>query len=133
MTFTLSSQHTNLDSVAIGIETILVFVYSFYFLYQGFKDLEKPFITRNPMFWIVVGIIFYLGGSFFFNILANHLSEAEVKNYWSYSYSFDIVKNILFGISIYFFAREKGRRAKEAVPHLDIDQMDFGRIIKHNQ
>src|SRR5439155_7842829 len=88
LTSTLLSKHANLDSIAIGIETILIFVYCFYFLYQEFRDLQNPFIVLNPMFWIVCGIIFYLGGSFFFNILANHLTQAVLSKYWFYSYSF---------------------------------------------
>jgi hypothetical protein len=84
------------------------------------------------MFWIVCGIIFYLGGSFFFNILATHLTKAELDKYWFYSYSFDIIKNILFVISISFFAKIDKKVAKKKLPYLDIDHLDIDRIVKHN-
>jgi len=84
------------------------------------------------MFWIVCGIIFYLGGSFFFNILANHLTQAVLSKYWFYSYSFDIIKNVLFAIAITLFAKQNRKNIKEITPYLDIDHLDIDRIIKHN-
>jgi hypothetical protein len=84
------------------------------------------------MFWFVCGTIFYLGGSFFFNILATHLSADQLKKYWFYSYSFDIVKNVLFAIGILFFCKQDRKNVKEHVPYLDMDQLDLDRAIKHN-
>jgi hypothetical protein len=132
LTSTLSSKHVNLDSVAIGIETILIFVYSFYYLYQEFRNPNAPFIVMQPMFWIVCGIIFYLGGSFFFNILANHLSQEVLDDYWPYSYLFDIIKNILFAVAVPLFARESGKKIKDHLPYLDIDEIDVDQMAKHN-
>ena len=122
----------NLDSLAIGIETIIVFVYNFYYLYQEFRNPQSLSIVKNPMFWVVSGMIFYLAGSFFFNILANHFSEVEWNKYWYYSYSFDIIKNVLFAIAITFFAKQNRKNIKEITPYLDIDHLDIDRIIKHN-
>jgi hypothetical protein len=132
LTSTLSSQHVNLDSVAIGIETILIFIYSFYYLYQEFRNPNNASIVMNPMFWIVCGIIFYLGGSFFFNILANHLSQEVLDDYWYYSYSFDIIKNILFAVAVLFFAKASGKKIKDHLPYLGIDQIDIDQMAKHN-
>jgi len=132
LTATLSIKHANLDSVAVGIETILVFMYSFYFLYQEFKNLQNQSIIKKPMFWIVCGMIFYLGGSFFFNLLANHLSEALMDKYWFYSYSFDIIKNVLFAVAIPLFTNKKNRNLRETVPYLDLDRLDMDHMIKHN-
>lgn len=132
LAFTLSSKHVNLDSVAIGIETILIFVYSFFYLYQEFRNPNTPFIVMNPMFWIVCGIIFYLGGSFFFNILANHLSQEVLDDYWYYSYLFDIIKNILFAVAVPFAARESGKKIKDHLPYLGIDEIDVDQMAKHN-
>ena len=77
------------------------------------------------MFWISIGIFFYLAGSFFFNILANHMSKEELKQYWYYSFLFDIIKNglIAVGLSVH---RQKNRT--ESIPYLD---MDFSQTANH--
>jgi len=74
------------------------------------------------MFWIVSGIVFYLSGSFFFNIL-DESSGAQIQNYWFYSYSFDIVKNILFSFALTLFKKEddNNNSLSEDVPFLDFD------------
>jgi hypothetical protein len=64
---------------------------------------------------ISIGIFFYLAGSFFFNILANHLSSAELDQYWSYSYLFDVIKNILITVGLLIYKQKKGLKA-DAIP-----------------
>jgi hypothetical protein len=106
-----------LDSIPVGVETILIFLYIFYFLYQEFKK-ENQLLIKNSMFWISMGIFFYLAGSFFFNILANHMSKAEIDEYWYYTYLFDIVKNILIAIGLFVY---KQKNRTEPLPFLDMD------------
>jgi len=115
--FIFNSTRSHLDSVPVGIETILIFLYSFYFLYQEFKK-ENQLLVSNSMFWISIGIFFYLAGSFFFNILANHMSDAELANYWFYTYLFDIVKNILITVGVLIYKQKKGH---VMLPYLDMD------------
>lgn len=114
--------YRRLDSVPIGIETILIFVYSFLYLYEEFRRIESQSIITKPEFWLIVGIVFYLAGSFFFNILANNFTTKEMDAYWYYSYLFDDIKNILFVISIFLFAKQERKKpGKKNVPYLDID------------
>jgi hypothetical protein len=77
------------------------------------------------MFWISIGIFFYLAGSFFFNILANHLTSAELDQYWSYSYLFDVIKNILMTVGLLIYKQKKGQKP---MPYLD---MDLKQTINH--
>jgi hypothetical protein len=71
---------------------------------------------------MVGGIVFYLAGSFFFNILANNFTKEQFDKYWYYSYVFDDIKNILFVISMFLFAREHRKKLlKKTEPYLDID------------
>jgi len=114
--FTFTTGLNVLDSIPVGIETILVFVYIFYFFYQEFKK-ENQLLIRNPMFWISIGIFFYLAGSFFFNILANQLPK-EIMKIWFYTYLFDIIKNIFIAIALVLY---KQKKEKKSVPYLDIE------------
>ena len=58
-----------LDTLAIGIETILLFSYVICFFHEQFKKPTSLSIYNHYCFWISVGILLYLGGSFFFYIL----------------------------------------------------------------
>ncbi len=106
-----------MDSVPVGVETILVFLFTFYFFYEEFKK-ENQLLIRKPMFWISIGIFFYLAGSFFFNILANHMTQEELDDYWYYTYLFDIVKNICIVIGFIIY---KPKNKMDSLPYLDMD------------
>ena len=69
-----------------------------------------------------VGILIYLGGSFFFYIMANHMTKAEIIKYWDWTYVGEILKNILFSYSVYLYARERKENGinKKTIPNLDM-------------
>ncbi|MEO7393288.1 MAG: hypothetical protein ABIU11_00015, partial [Chitinophagaceae bacterium] len=94
-----SSELQRIDSVPVGIETILILIYIFIYFHQYFNENRTTFIYNDAGFWIVVGILLYLGCNLFFTILANQLS----KEYWYLTYIPEIIKNILFAISIIIY------------------------------
>jgi len=111
------------DSISIGIETILLFVYIFLFFYDHSKNNKTGYIYNHPAFWLSVGILLYLGGSFFFNILVNYMSEAEKYNYWNYASITEILKNLFFAVAILITSRQNKLNSisQSQVPYLDID------------
>ena len=111
-----------LDSIPIGIETILVFIYTVYYLFEQFKNPNVQFINRTFSFWLVIGIVIYLSGSFFLYILANEVPFKELMSYWFLTYAFDIIKNIFFAIGIYICAKQfSNKKLNKSIPFLDID------------
>lgn len=92
---------TIIDSIPIGIETIIVLVFGFYYLYEQTNDTSTLFIYNNPAFWIIFGMIIYLAGSFFIYIFANYTTQEVVERYWFVTNIFSVIKNILFCIAIY--------------------------------
>jgi hypothetical protein len=90
----------NIDSVPIGVETILILVYAFYYLYEQMNDLENSFIYNKYHFWIVIGIMLYLAGSFFIYVFANQVDNETLRNFWYLTNVFYVLKNILFGIAL---------------------------------
>lgn len=104
---TISSNHRGLDSIPIGIETILIFLYCFYYLYTQMSDLGDVFIYSKYQFWVIVGFMVYLGGSFFIYIFFNILDRKIVLEYWFLTYVFYIIKNILFAIGISLYGKQK--------------------------
>jgi len=98
--YNLFTKPQKIDSIPIGIETILILIYSFYF----FKQFLRSNISRNvyeyPSFWLIVGLLVYLGSNFFFNLMLNHISDEQIETFWHYTYIPEIIKNIIFSIVI---------------------------------
>jgi hypothetical protein len=112
-----------LDSIPIGIETILVFIYVFYFFFEFSKSSKDVFIYNHYNFWISVGILIYLGGSFFFYILVNHLNKSEYAAYANVAYVAEIIKNILFAFSAFIYKKfpvNKIHNHPKNIPNLDM-------------
>ena len=89
-----------IDSIPIGVETIIILSFSFYYLYERMKDTSTLFIYNTYQFWVVVGMVLYLAGSFFIYIFSNYLSGAEVKKYWVITNFFSILRSVFFAIAI---------------------------------
>jgi hypothetical protein len=112
------------DSIPIGIETILVFIYIFFFFYEFSKSAKDVFIYNHYTFWISVGILIYLGGSFFLNIFFNHLDKNEKVSFANVSYATEIIKNILFLVAVLVYKRfptnNLQKQTRKNIPNLDI-------------
>jgi len=118
----LTAQNIRLDTLPIGVETILVFIYIFYFFFEQFKSTKNQLLYSNYVFWIVIGIMIYLGGTFFFNILANHLNNEQIVDYWYFSFLADILKNIFFSVGLFVFSQQpkSKKMANTSLPYLDM-------------
>lgn len=122
VTYFSNSKAFRLDSVSVGIETILLFIYILFFFYEYFKNTEPVYIYNQPASWLSIGILIYLGGSFFSNILVNYMSDQEFNNYWHYTYIAEIIKNLLFAVAILVASRHRKRNANQSQPpHWDAD------------
>ncbi|MFN2440168.1 MAG: hypothetical protein ABR503_13280, partial [Chitinophagaceae bacterium] len=97
----------SIDSVPIGFETILILIYSFYYFHEQLNDINSTtLIYYQPSFWIIVGFMLYLGGSFFIYIFANNLNNTQLDQYWFLTYLLYILKSILFFIGLMFYAKQ---------------------------
>ncbi len=121
--YVLTVKTKGLDSVPIGVETIIILFYIVYFFYQFSKDLSTSYIYNHYGFWISVGILIYLGGSFFFFILFPHLTRAEKESFGIMTYVAEIIKNILFILAIFIQTRfpfNESKQKTETIPYLDL-------------
>ena len=120
--YLFTAQIQSLDSVPIGIETILIFVYIFCFFYETSRLTNNNYIYNQYCFWIAVGILIYLGGSFFFYILIDHLNKEEVETFGQLTYMAEIIKNILFSVAILIYARQPKitNNKPPNIPYLDM-------------
>jgi hypothetical protein len=64
-----------------------------------------------------------LGGSFFFFILFDHLNTTQIAAFGDMTYVAEIIKNILFAVAIFIYARypfETPKQKPENIPYLDL-------------
>lgn len=95
-----------IDAVPIGVETIFILIYSFYYLYEQMNIVDDSFIYNRYHFWMVIGIMLYLGGSFFIYIFTNQAQGHVLDDFWFLTYVFYILKNIFFAIGISYYSRK---------------------------
>ena len=112
-----------LDSAPIGVETILILVYIFYFFYEQIRNISSTNIYNLPVFWYACGILLYLSGTFFFYILVNHLASTVILPHWYVTYIFDILKNLLLTIGLFVSLTKvnSGPRIPKNIPYLDLN------------
>lgn len=111
------------DSIAIGVESILIFIYIFLFFTESLDNPKNEFIYSHYGFWISIGLLIYLGGSFFINLLANSLSQEEFLKYWYLNYIADTVKTLFFAIGLLMLITKRKNREilkHSSIPHLDM-------------
>ncbi|MDB5196305.1 MAG: hypothetical protein JWP88_676 [Flaviaesturariibacter sp.] len=99
------TKYKTLDSIPIGIETLLILTYAFYYLYEEMNNPSQILIYNKYSFWIVGGIMIYLAGSFFIYVFANQVDAKTFRQYWMFTNIFTILKNIFFSISILVFLK----------------------------
>lgn len=111
------------DSLNIGIETIFILINNIYFFYLRFKQVDEHYLYQDPFFWFMTGMLVYLGYTFFFNLLVNHVDNEVIKNYYHYSYVGDIIKNLLFTVGLFYLPRKKETICRSSffnAPNLDL-------------
>ena len=82
-----------IDSIPIGVETILVIGFSVYFLYE-MVNKTNVLLYNTTEFWIITGFLIYLAGSFFIYLYANQVPENELYEFFFVTYIFNTIKNI---------------------------------------
>ena len=95
--FDLLTKFQGLDSIPIGIESIFIIIFSFYFLFEQMNDVSNLFVYSRYQFWVVIGFMLYLAGSFFIYILASHISFEITLKFW-------FLTNVFYSIMAAFFA-----------------------------
>lgn len=112
------------DSLNIGVETLFILLNIIYYFYLRFKQVDEHYLYQDPFFWFMTGMLVYLGYTFFFNLLVNHVDNQFIKNYYHFSYIGDIIKNLLFTVAL-FYLPQKGEVANRSsyfnAPNLDLN------------
>jgi hypothetical protein len=100
------------DSLSASSESILLIIYSIFFLYEQLTDATVIYVYYLKKFWIVLAILLYFASTLFLFIYAATLTKAEYNNYWPINNIFNILKNILFSIA---FIMKKSDKAHQSL------------------
>jgi hypothetical protein len=113
-----------LDSISIGAETLILLIVAIYFFYEQFRDLSTLYIYHHYCFWLAIGVLIYLCGSFFLFIYGDKITENEKEKFWFFTYIVEIIKNILFAVAMIVYTRQTvaGFKKKD-IPYLDIKEL----------
>ena len=68
--------------------------------------VDDSLIYNRYHFWMVIGIMLYLGGSFFIYIFTNQAQGHVLDDFWFLTYVFYILKNIFFAIGISYYSKK---------------------------
>lgn len=122
--YSTNASFKKIDSMPIGVETILVICFSVFYLYEQVNknlNMESDRMVYNtPEFWVIIGFLIYLAGSFFIYIYANHVPIAALKQFWFVTYIFAILKNIFIAIAFLVQIKTpKIRRPEAYQPYLN--------------
>jgi hypothetical protein len=94
------------DSVPVACESILIFTFSLYYLFEQINKPRVLFIYNTSMFWIILGFLVYLAGSFFIYTFADNLDRSVLTKFWFIPFIFNTIKNIFFSIA---FSRREAK------------------------
>jgi hypothetical protein len=90
----------NIDSLTITVEYILVIAFCIFYFFDELRQPKTEFIYSSYKFWILVSILIYSAGTFFFFMQANNLTNEQWAKWRAINHSFTILKNILFSVAV---------------------------------
>jgi hypothetical protein len=93
-----SSAH--IDSLTITVEYILVITFCILYFFDELRQPKTEFIYSSYKFWILVSILIYSAGTFFFFMQANNLTDEQWEKWTLINHSFTTLKNILFSVAV---------------------------------
>lgn len=114
-----------MDSIAVGMESIIILMFSSYYLFTKVKRTSNLSIYKNFHFWIVITFLIYFSGTFFLNIMADAMWENENYQmlYFIINIAFNILKNVLLAVAMTM----KLNKVVEPMPELD-DHLFFEKV-----
>jgi len=88
------------DSISASLEASLIIGYCIFYFYEQIKDPTVIYVYQSKRFWVILAFLIYLSATLFLFIYAATFTKQEHKNYWGINNISDIIKNVLFSISL---------------------------------
>jgi len=116
------SKAQEFDSIASGIESIIVLMLSIYFLFSQVKGANSLLIYSTFNFWAVIAFLIYFSGTFFLYLMTERMMHdvSFQKQYFIINISFNILKNLLLCVAMTMRVNTV-KQEKSVIPDLDDD------------
>ena len=116
------SKAQEFDSIASGIESIIVLMLSIYFLFSQVKGANSLLIYSTFNFWAVIAFLIYFSGTFFLYLMTERMMHdvSFQKQYFVINISFNILKNLLLCVAM-TMRLNTVKQEKSVIPDLDDD------------
>jgi hypothetical protein len=116
---TLSKDAEYWDSIAIGVESLIILIFSSYYLFIKIKRTNNLSFYTKFHFWIAITFLLYFSGTFFLNIMAETMRRNPdyQMRYFGINIGFNILKNVMLAIAMTM----KLNSTKNPSPNLDDD------------
>ncbi len=115
----LNKSSRALDSIAMGIESLIIIILSTYYIFTQIKRVNHSSIFTDLHFWYTVTFLIYFSGTFFLNIMAESMRRNPEYQmlYFGINIGFNILKNVLLAVAMTM----KLKIIKSPLPDLDDD------------
>ena len=117
------SESDSFDSVAIGIESIIILLLCIYYLYLQIKGSNNLKIYSTFNFWIIITFLIYFSGTFFLYIMTENMTHniSFQIQYLVINSCFSILKNILLSVAMFMKINNVNSNNLTSSPDLDED------------
>lgn len=111
------------DSIASGIEAIIVLLLCMAYLFSQVKGNNNLLIYSTFNFWAVIAFFIYFSGTFFLYLMTDKMrvSISFQKMYFVINISFNILKNLLLCVAMTMKLNGIASEQKKIIPDLDDD------------
>ncbi len=100
--FFLVNQMNSFDSIAVGVESILIILMCIFYLIAQIRGNNNLFVYSTSNFWVIITFLIYISGTFFLYIMAENMIQTKSfhDQYIIINSVFNILKNILLSVAM---------------------------------
>jgi hypothetical protein len=114
------SKTPEFDSIASGVEAIIVLLLCMAYLFSQVKGNNNLLIYSTFNFWAVIAFFIYFSGTFFLYLMTDKMrvSVSFQKMYFIINISFNIIKNLLLCVAMTMKLNDIVKEQKKIIPDL---------------
>lgn len=114
----ISGLSDKIDSLSITVENLILICFTLFYFFEQLVEPQDKFVYTSFRFWIILGILIYSTGTFFFFLQSDKLSDDQWKDWSLINYFCTILKIIFFSVAI-LMKKENSDNISEENPLLD--------------
>lgn len=96
----ISGLSDKIDSLSITVENLILICFTLFYFFEQLVEPQDRFVYTSFRFWIILGILIYSTGTFFFFLQSDKLSDDQWKDWSLINYFCTILKIIFFSVAI---------------------------------